>query len=195
MLKGSTKIVFYSITKKSPNYVYNFWDAFFLSWSSSLMFNPLRTSLIYTQDPNLIITVLTDGLAPNAARPWASTVLTKKLDLFPPWGPLNIKTVFSRYGDSHVKNKTIVRLSYLYNGNSYTDKTTSLYWDGPHVPQVINDCVSPLSTRRHHQNGWWDLMKFHSTSSVNIQSVRRFLKNSSAILNYVIQTSQLILNH
>ena len=34
------------------------------------------------------------------------------------------------YGDFHYKDKTDVRQSYLYNGNPYTGKTTSLYWDG-----------------------------------------------------------------
>ena len=27
-----------------------------------------------------------------------------------------------------------IRPSYIYNGNSYTGKTTSLYWDGPQIP-------------------------------------------------------------
>ena len=41
-----------------------------------------------------------------------------------PW--FNIKTAFPRYGDSHVKDKTVAR-----HGDPYTGKTTSLYWDGP----------------------------------------------------------------
>ena len=42
-------------------------------------------------------------------------------------GPrLNIKTVFPRYGDYHVKNKTVVRPSYLNHGDPNTVKT-SLY--------------------------------------------------------------------
>ena len=42
-------------------------------------------------------------------------------------GPcLNIKTIFPRHGDSHVKDKTVTRLSYLYHGDPYTDET-SLY--------------------------------------------------------------------
>ena len=32
---------------------------------------------------------------------------------FESWAPLNIKTVFPRYGDSHVKDKTVARPSYL----------------------------------------------------------------------------------
>ena len=36
-----------------------------------------------------------------------------------------------RYGDSHVKDKTVARLSYLSHGDPYNGKTTSLYWDAP----------------------------------------------------------------
>ena len=33
--------------------------------------------------------------------------------------------------DSHVKNKTVARPSYLKHADPYTGKTTSLYWEGP----------------------------------------------------------------
>ena len=47
-------------------------------------------------------------------------------------GPrLNIKTVFPRYGDSHVKHKTVARPSYLQYGGFYTGKTIFLYSDAP----------------------------------------------------------------
>ena len=42
---------------------------------------------------------------------------------------LNIKLVPGT--DFHDKDKTVMRPSYLYNGNPYTGKNTSLYWDGP----------------------------------------------------------------
>ena len=42
--------------------------------------NPSSAGTINIQDPNLVITVLTDGLAPNGARPSVSTVLIEKLD-------------------------------------------------------------------------------------------------------------------
>ena len=57
-------------------------------------------------------------------------------------GPrLNIKTIFPRYGDSHVKDMTVARPSYLSHGDPYTGKTTSLYWDGPldELPQTLLD--------------------------------------------------------
>ena len=63
-----------------------------------------------------------------------------------PGSHLNIKTVFPRYGDSHVKDKTVVRQSYLYHGNSYTSKMTSLYCDGPQVNKKhTNDLVQACS--------------------------------------------------
>ena len=36
-----------------------------------------------------------------------------------------------QYRKSHCGDKTVVRLSYLHNGISYTDKITSLYWISP----------------------------------------------------------------
>ena len=43
-----------------------------------------------------------------------------------PW--FNIKMSSYQYRKSHYGDKTILRRSYLYNGISYTGKTTSLYW-------------------------------------------------------------------
>ena len=40
---------------------------------------------------------------------------------------LNIKTIFPGYGDSHVKDKTVLSLTW----DPYTGKMTSLHWDGP----------------------------------------------------------------
>ena len=45
-------------------------------------------------------------------------------------GPYQYKDSFSGKGNFHYKDKTVVRPSCLYNGNSCTGKTTSLYWDG-----------------------------------------------------------------
>ena len=38
-------------------------------------------------------------------------------------------TGLSRYRDSHDKDKTVVRPSYLYDEDHYTHKTASLYWN------------------------------------------------------------------
>ena len=45
-----------------------------------------------------------------------------------PW--FNIKMLSYQYRKSHCGDKTVVRLSYLYNGISYTGKMSSLYWIG-----------------------------------------------------------------
>ena len=37
------------------------------------------------------------------------------------------------YRKSHCGDKTVIRSSYLHNGNSYIDKMTSLYWLSPQV--------------------------------------------------------------
>ena len=44
-----------------------------------------------------------------------------------------IKTVFPRYGNFCVKNKTVARLSFLWHGDPYTGKTTSLCWNSPQL--------------------------------------------------------------
>ena len=44
-------------------------------------------------------------------------------------GPdFNIKMTSYQYRKSHCRDKTVERSSYLHNGNSFTGKTTSLYW-------------------------------------------------------------------
>ena len=51
----------------------------------------------------------------------------------------NIRPCYSSirlYGDSYNKDKTVVRLSYLYHGNPYTGKSASLYWNAPWYPLV-----------------------------------------------------------
>ena len=45
-----------------------------------------------------------------------------------PGGWFNIKMSSHKYRKSHCGDKTILRLSYLHNGFSYTGKMTSLYW-------------------------------------------------------------------
>ena len=46
-----------------------------------------------------------------------------------PW--FNIKISSYQYRKSHCGDKTVIRLSYLDNGISYTGKMTSLYWISP----------------------------------------------------------------
>ena len=64
----------------------------------------------------------------------------------------NKKTVFSKYGDFHYKDKTAVRQPYLYNGNSPTGKKASLYWDGPQVQQILAMSMSDMYVRVYIDN-------------------------------------------
>ena len=52
------------------------------------------------------------------------------------------KDCLSRYRDSHYKDKAFMRLSYLYDGSSYTGKASSLYCDGPHI--ILGDFSGKL---------------------------------------------------
>ena len=55
------------------------------------------------------------------------------------WALSQYKNGLSRYGVFRYKDKTVMRASYLYNGNSYTGKTTSLYWDRALIPLHKNN--------------------------------------------------------
>ena len=59
----------------------------------------------------------------------------------------NIKMTSCQYRKSHCGDKTILRPSYLHNGISYTDKTTSLYWIRAQAPMqhkgICNRHIDP----------------------------------------------------
>ena len=89
---------------------------------------------------------------------WQGVLLFCELD------PPQYKDGLSRYVDSYCKDKTVVGLSYLYNGNSYTDKI-SLYWDNTVGPILLTTFsytsigirhgyfLSKVNTLRPRQNG------------------------------------------
>ena len=87
----------------------------------------------------LVIMMVADALVPNRLQDISNhhadlngTTVCRSLEALQIPGPcLNIKTVFPRYGDYHVKDKTVVRPCNLKHWDPYTGKTTSLYWDGP----------------------------------------------------------------
>ena len=64
---------------------------------------------------------------------------SRDLKIERPWPRLNMKTIFSRYGDFHVKDKTVARPSYFWHGIPIL--TTSLYWDGSQAAFIIVICV------------------------------------------------------
>ena len=53
-----------------------------------------------------------------------------------------------QYKKSNCGDKTILRLSYLHNGISYTGKTTSLYWIGAWVCRSYLTCYNQTSNIR-----------------------------------------------
>ena len=72
------------------------------------------------------------------------------MDLFPkPWKCIVIfrysstkksfqyKNRLFGYGYFQYKNNTVVRPSYLYNGNAYAGRKASLYWDGPQMACIL----------------------------------------------------------
>ena len=57
--------------------------------------------------------------------------------LSPPGLRVNIKTVLPGYRNSHIKDKTVLRPSYHYNGNFYVYKTAFIHWDGSRGPNLL----------------------------------------------------------
>ena len=55
-------------------------------------------------------------------------MLTQLQTWFVSWGWFNIKLLSYQYRESHCRDKTILRSSYLHNGISYTGKMALLYW-------------------------------------------------------------------
>ena len=55
------------------------------------------------------------------------------------WAPFQYHHCLFGFGDLHYKDMIIVRPSCVYTGNSYTGKTTSLYW---------NDTLEAISASR-----------------------------------------------
>ena len=70
--------------------------------------------------------------------------------------PPRYKNRLSIYRDSHYKDKTLVRPAYLYDGNSCTGKTPSVYWDGPFISNTISfpDLMEHAVTIRKNETAW-----------------------------------------
>ena len=47
------------------------------------------------------------------------------------WSQFKIKIPAYQCMECHYKDEVVSRLSYVYNGNPYTGKTVSLYWNSP----------------------------------------------------------------
>ena len=60
------------------------------------------------------------SLIDNRSRHWDSS-----------WVLSQYEYCLSRSGELHYKDKMVARSFFIYNGDPYIGKTTSLYWDGP----------------------------------------------------------------
>ena len=79
-------------------------------------------------------------------------------DVFASRDPFQHKDHLSMYEDFHYKDEIDVRPSYLYDGNPYTGKTASLYWDSPlsaaveRLVQLRTDQGSRQGAKTGHDN-------------------------------------------
>ena len=89
--------------------------------------------------PRKVVFILKQGSARYCARSiftfscvvWSMAVQYSALSIyFGIWASFHYKDRLFKYGHFRFKDETVVKPSYLYNGNFYTDKTASLHWDG-----------------------------------------------------------------
>ena len=72
--------------------------------------------------------IAVDDLAAQVARALSLVVVLSQNAILVPGPRFNIKMPSCQYRQSHCGDKTVVRLSYLHNGISYTSKMTPFYW-------------------------------------------------------------------
>ena len=95
---------------------------------------------------------------PASAKPHIQCVITLQCRARQPClrpGPwFNIKMSSYQYRKSHCGDKTVVRSSYLHNGNSYIGKMSSLYWIGAlmfsrvYVIKMANTCLQSFHLKK-----------------------------------------------
>ena len=87
-----------------------------------------------------------DGSSEDASPFGSKNSRQPRLRKFPDWritvGLFNIKMLSYQYRESHYKDKTVVRPSYLYQGNLHTGKMASLYWISPLIVAVFFAYIS-----------------------------------------------------
>ena len=107
--------------------------------------NLVRSLKFHGISLHVLIQMLTEWLLQNFAHGiWTLILLVMKLEPGP-W--FNIKMASYQYRKSHCGDKTILRLSYLHNGISYTGKMTSLYWIRAQVNTMGVDALASGVTR------------------------------------------------
>ena len=78
------------------------------------------------------------------------------MDKSGPRTPFQHKDLLSRFRDYHFKDKTVVRLSYLYNGNSYACEIASLCWNCQKTLAVWEMFFLILK----HVSGFWSRLEW-----------------------------------
>ena len=71
------------------------------------------------------------------------------------WAPPQVR-------DSHVKDKTVVRPSYLWHGDPYTGKETTLYGDGPLVGVIEKNHPTNLTYESYIRKKGGSVVLIHS---------------------------------
>ena len=72
-----------------------------------------------------------------------------------PVDQFNTKMLSYQYSNSHYKDETVIRPSYLYNGNFHMGKTTSLYWISLKTAFILigmSCLINTLRLRRNRQH-------------------------------------------
>ena len=105
-------------------------------------------------------------------------------------GPrFNIKMSSYQYRKSHCGDKTVVRLSYLHNGISYTGKMTSLYWFSPLVnmlkaKSILYTLIDSLCTLWSHSI----MHELKTRNLIDIFSIERdFIVKNSEIVSKLLK--------
>ena len=85
------------------------------------------------------------------------------------------KDRLSRYGDSHDKDKTLVRSPYLYHGDPYAGKTTSVFQDGSLIPVVIKGTPDIRICACEKDHSWARVMAYRRPGSEILIKMQRVL--------------------
>ena len=85
----------------------------------------------------------------------------------------NNKKVSYQFKDSHYKDEMVVRMSLLYNVNSYTGKTVSLYWNGS-LQTSLMVATKQWIESQYLNSGWIFI-------SCGIQSIQIFIMSISRL--------------
>ena len=99
------------------------------------------------------------------------------------------KVILCKEENSYYQEKTVVRPSYIYNGNSYTDKVYPSYWNGNWSPNSRNlkTCRNEVTRWIHRYiiNGDFDNDENNNNDETNIIMVMSFV-----VLCFVVVVSQ-----